>query len=98
MGMNKELSTDLKQTIMNLVLWGYSLRKTAQLIYKTVQYIVDKFKYQVFVKNLQWKPKQKTLNEKEEKHIVREVKRNPRINTPKLSQLAQSTTGKNIFN
>ena len=63
-----------------------------------MQYIVNKFKYQGSVKNLQRKPKQRKLNKKEEKHIVREIKRNSRINSQKLCQLVQFSTGKNIFN
>ena len=49
----------------------------------TVQYI-NKFKYQGSVKNIQQISKKRKLNEKEEKHIVIEVKRNPRTNSPKL--------------
>ena len=48
MGNRKELSTDLKQTILNLPHKGHYLRKVGQLVNKseaTVQYIVNIYKY-----------------------------------------------------
>ena len=60
MGNRKELSEDLKQTMVNIALKGYSLPKIGQLVNKThstVQYIVNKFKYTGSMKNAHRKPK-----------------------------------------
>ena len=56
----KELSEDLKQTVVNLALKGYSLHKIGQLVNKTysiVQYIGNNFKYTGSIKNEPRKPK-----------------------------------------
>lgn len=99
MGKCKELSSDLKDTIVNLALKGYSLRKIGRLIGKchaTVQYILNKFKYKGSVENVPRKPKQKKLSEKEERTIVRQVKFNPRISAPKLRSTLEVSTGKKV--
>ena len=60
MGNRKELSEDLKQTMVNLALKGYCVPQIGQLVNKThstVQYIVNKFKCTGSIKNEPRKPK-----------------------------------------
>ncbi|KAJ4437995.1 hypothetical protein ANN_13934 [Periplaneta americana] len=94
----KELSTELKHTIISLALRGYSLRKIGNIVKKphsTVSYIVNKFKYNGSIKNIP-RSRKSFLNEKEKRFIVNKVKVNPRVTAPEIVQMLQQASGKKV--
>ena len=99
MAKRKQLTEDLKKIIVALALKGKSLREIGETVGKThstVQYIVNKFKYQGSWKNLKRKSKDKKLNEWNERYILQQIRRDPRLSVPKLHSLVQDTTGKEM--
>lgn len=101
MSKRKELSEDLKNVIVNMALRGYSLRRIGREVNKshsTIQYIVDKFKNQGTVSNMPRKCKQRRLNEREERFLVRQIKRNPQLSVPKLRPIVEHTFHKKMCN
>ncbi|KAJ4444447.1 hypothetical protein ANN_06239 [Periplaneta americana] len=99
MGKSKELSAELKKTIVRLALKGYSLRKIGNIVNKshsTIQYVVNKFKYRGFTANQKRKPKEKILNEREKWFKIRQIKSNPRLSVPKPRSLMTKTTRKTV--
>ncbi|KAJ4445117.1 hypothetical protein ANN_06918 [Periplaneta americana] len=99
MGKSKELSSELKKTIVRLALKGYSLREIGNIVNKshsTIQYVVNKFKYRGFTANQKRKPKEKILNEREKRFKIRQIKSNPRLSVPKPRSLMTKTTRKTV--
>ena len=97
MGKVKELSSDLKDVIINLALRGYSLRKIGQTVNKshsTVQYIVNKFREEGSTQNVPRKPKERRLNKRDERFILKRVRENPRLSVPQLRPLVENVAGK----
>lgn len=95
----KELSTELKHTIISLALRGYSLRKIGNIVKKphsTVSYIVNKFKYNGSIKNIPRRSRESFLNEREKRFIVNKVKVNPRVTAPEIVQMLQQASGKKV--
>ncbi|KAJ4448058.1 hypothetical protein ANN_10070 [Periplaneta americana] len=95
MAKRKQLSEDLKKVIVQLARKGKSLREISKIVghtYSTVQHIVNKFKYEGSWKNLRRKPKERKLNERDERYIVQQIRRE------KLRSQVQDTIGKEMSN
>ena len=96
---NKNLRNDMKQTIVNLALKGYSLGKISSIVnrpHSTVNCIVNKFRYNGSTRNLPKQPRGKKLNEREERFILTEVRINPKVSVMKIRALVENLSGKHI--
>lgn len=95
----KELDSQLKETIINLALRGYSLRKIGSIVnrpHSTVHYIVKKFRSNGSSANIPRTPRQKLLSQRDENFIIRQVKLNPKISVPKIKQLLVQSSEKTV--
>ena len=82
MGKKKDLSDDLKPVIINLALKGYSMGKIRYMVNKshsTVQYVMNKFRYNGTTQNIPRRSKERTLTEREERYVVNKMKTNPKL-------------------
>ena len=82
MGKKKDLSDDLKPVTINLALKGYSMGKIRYMVNKshsTVQYVMNKFRYNVTTQNIPRRSKERTLTEREERYVVNKMKTNPKL-------------------
>lgn len=82
MGKKKDLSDDLKPVTINLALKGYSMGKIRYMVNKshsTVQYVMNKFRYNGTTQNIPRRSKERTLTEREERYVVNKMKTNPKL-------------------
>lgn len=73
---------DLQSVIINLALKGDFMRKIWNLVNKshsTVQYIINKFRYNGTTQNIPRRSKERTLTEREERYVVNKMKTNPKL-------------------
>ena len=82
MGKKKDLSDDLKPVTINLALKGYSMGKIRYMVNKshsTVQFVMNKFRYNGTTQNIPRRSKERTLTEREERYVVNKMKTNPKL-------------------
>ncbi|PSN49639.1 hypothetical protein C0J52_14806 [Blattella germanica] len=66
--------------------------------HSTVQYIINKFRYNGTTQGIAWRSKKRQLTEREERYVVNKIKTNPKLNVPKLKILVEQTTRKHMCN
>ena len=66
--------------------------------HSTAQYIVNKFKYTGSIKNEPRKPKRRILSAREERYVLNQIRKNPRLSAPKMQGIVENTTRKTMCN
>ena len=66
--------------------------------HSTVNYILNKFRYDGPTEILPRRAKEKKITERQERYIVRLVKENPKLSAPKLRILTENITNKKMSN
>ena len=60
--------------------------------------MVNKFKCTGSIKKVPRKPKRRKLSAREERYVVNEIRKNPRLSAPKLGEIVENTARKTMCN
>ncbi|XP_055377130.1 uncharacterized protein LOC129609224 [Condylostylus longicornis] len=98
---NKETSIEFRELIIKYHLEGFSLNEIAKIIKRsksTVQYIVQNFKKTGSVNYNKKSGGPRKLNEREERHILHEIKKNPKMSGTTIAKRVSQTYKKDVSN
>lgn len=85
----RELSVDMRTLIVKLYAEGNSMQKVANIVKKpksTVQYTIEHYGNTGTVKNIPRSGRPKILNDRHERHILREIKKTPKNSATKIAK------------
>lgn len=96
---SEELSTFLRARIVTLHDEGKTLREIGKIVkrpFSTVRYIINKYKITGSVENLPRSGRPKILNDREERAILKEVQKDPKISAQTLASNIAEAKGKSV--
>lgn len=96
---SKNTSLELRKLIISYFQEGMSYRDISTLVkrsYSTVQYIIKRFKDEGRILDKVKSGPKFVLNTYDERWIIRQIKKDPKISAPKLAVLLQTQTGKTV--
>lgn len=95
----KQTNVEVRQIIINNYNNGKSLREIGKIVnrsFATVQYIINKYKNENTIQRTPRNAVNKKLNEHDKRWILREIRQNPKLSAPKLTQKVQQYLGKSV--
>lgn len=95
--MGRRTTIEERELVINHFNSGYSQRKIAKMVNKsqgTVQHIIERFNKENRITNKSRKAPNKIFTEYDERWILREINKNPKLSAPKLKVEVQKTLGK----
>lgn len=94
-----EISLDVKEIIITHFKKGITEQEIAEIVGRprtTIHYIIDKYKKTKSIENVQRSGRPKKLNEVNERWILREIKKNPKINATVLTKQLEHDLNINV--
>lgn len=91
--MGRQTSVEIRELVIKLYKEGKSQREIAKLVNKsrgTIQHIIHRFTRDGRIANKEKTSSKKAFSERDEAFIVREIKKNPRLSAPKLTEMVKS--------
>lgn len=92
-----QVSLEIRQIVINHFQEGRSVRDIAKMVnrsHSTVHDIIKRFKVRGTLENQPKSSTRKIFNRNDERWIVREIKKNPKLSAPKLTTLVQKHLNK----
>lgn len=96
---SKNTSIDLRKLVISHYKEGKSFREIGEIVkrsHSTVQCIIKRFREENRVVDMPKMGPKKLLNAHDERWILRQVKKNPKISAPKLTANLENYCGKSV--